>query len=364
VGTAQWKLNYVSVNGAHVTTDSQGNDVLLTVDHGETKTYEAAYDKAGDRYYYQGPFTPSASFLAGGAPYNESPPDLTCGYNGYTGAGGGGLGSGFKTCYKGYSGFVFTATNTFSAANDYGMSLADDSGGPVMWPTPGYYDLATPKQLATGFRGGSSILANGYLYIFVLDDNLGDPLSGTIAGQTVSLANKGEKVARALIGADGKPGPFMSYNVFTDAFDAPSLPAGFDKTRIADFIDVPGPQVPALFSLEALNDTGYPLETNRFSVAFDPARNLYIGIEHYSSGNGGQSMAFRESCDLVHWSPRSVLMSGGAPLDASSFNYPAFVDSAFTTNYVVDSSNLYILGTNSDPDLKTSATYYLQASLR
>jgi hypothetical protein len=313
----QWKLEYDAVFSAQITHDSVANtDVILTVNHNEVK------NETVPRFYdYQSPFA---------APASSYPPG--CGYGGYTGRGP----RGFLTCWLAYGAFVSVEQNEWSARSNYGRTLNRSDIGPVVWPTAGYFDLSRGAEgkLSSGLRHPSSIVANGYLYIYYFDTS-----KGAIGG----LSALGTKVARAAISPRGLPGSFMVWD--GHAFAAPALPAGFDKNNLAAFIARPGPQAPSLFAAEAAQVPGYSLQSTHFSVAYDPARHLYIGVEQFIDYGEGvapsRKLALRVSPDLVHWSARTLLDMNGQIMA-----YAEFANAAFTSNHDVDMGNLYILGTD------------------
>ncbi len=313
----EWKRNYDGVFSAQLTHDSVTNsDVILTINHNEVKN-----EVIPGQYWYQSPFAPPASQMPS-----------TCGNSGYTGRGP----HGFETCWLAYGAFVSIEVNAYSPRTNYGRSLDTSEIGPVLWPTSGYFDLSRGAQgkLSSGLRHPSSIISGGYLYIYYLDTSI-----GVIGGRSAL----GTKVARAQISPRGLPGNFLAWD--GRAFEVPELPAGFDKNNMKAFIAQRGPQVASLFAPAAGQDSqDYPLQSSHFSVAYDPRRHLYVGVEDYLSRDEGGApdhvLALRLSSDLVHWSERTPL----AP-DARPLSYPEFANAAFTSNNEVDLSNLYIVGT-------------------
>jgi len=316
----QWKLEYDAVFSAQITHDSATNtDLILTVNHNEVK------NEVVPRYYnYQSPFAPPASELP-----------ASCGYSGYTGRGP----RGFLTCWQAYGAFVSVEVNELSARTNYGRVPNQSEIGPVVWPSAGYFDLSrgAAGKLSSGLRHPSSIIANGYIYIYYFDTS-----KGVIGGLSVL----GTKVARAAISPKGIPGSFLAWD--GHAFAVPALPAGFDKNNLAASIARPGPQVASLFAAEAAQRQGYSLQSTHFSVAYDPRRHLYIGVEQfidYGDGNGNGAshrIALRFSSDLVHWSARTLLGFNG-----SQMSYAEFANAAFTSNNEVDLGNLFLVGTDS-----------------
>jgi hypothetical protein len=313
----QWKLQYDGVFSAQVTHDSVANrEIIVTVNHNEVKNQVVP-----GWYRYHSPFAPEASEL----PAN-------CGYAGYTGRGP----RGYQVCWLAYGAFVSLELNEFSPRTGFGRSMDSSEIGPVAWPSAGYFDLSRGAggKLSSGLRHPSSIVSNGYFYIYYLD---------TSKGRIDGLSLGGTKVARAPISPRGVPGDFMVWD--GRAFAAPALPAGFDKNNMGAFIARPGPQVASLFAAEAIGHPGYPLQSTHFAAAYDPKRHVFIGVESYIASEGEKPrfrLALRLSTDLVHWSPRTDL-----DIDSSELAYAQFCNASFTSNSEVDLSNLYMLGTRS-----------------
>jgi hypothetical protein len=312
----QWKLEYDAVFSAQITHDSVANrDLIITVNHNEVKN-----EVVPGWYNYHSPFAPTADAL---------PP--SCGYAGNTGRGP----RGYQTCWLAYGAFVSLEQNELTAATNFGRSPDISEIGPVLWPTSGYFDLSrgSAGKLSSGLRHPSSIISNGYLYIYYLD---------TSKGRIGGLSILGTKVARAPISPRGVPGAFLAWD--GRAFAAPELPPGFDRNNIAAFIARPGPQVASLFAAEARGNTAYSLQSSHFSVAYDARRRVFIGVEEYVEGDEAgrpvHQMALRLSTDLVHWSARTPLSINGRDMA-----YPEFADAAFTSNNAVDLGNLFLLGT-------------------
>jgi hypothetical protein len=264
--------------------------------------------------------------------------------------------------------------NSLSPQNPIGENIANINSaafGPVIWPSFGYYSSDLTVQYSPGLHGQiGTILFNGYLYVYGLDNSGANGnksyFVGFWNGQFVSLPSTGAKVWRAQIQPNGMPGPFMAYNIFTSAFDQPALPTsgadgtlGFNKYNLMNYISQPGPQVPALFSVDpgAIGVTGYPLQTNKFAVGYDAANNIFVGIEQYASGSG-TAYAARLSYDLVHWSPRTSLTYNGVTIGTTTFAYVTLTSADFTSQDRVNLNNLYVMGTNG------GVSYYFQMSLQ
>ncbi|MGE0526270.1 MAG: hypothetical protein AB7G93_13970 [Bdellovibrionales bacterium] len=206
VSSKKWKINYDGVFSAHIIHDRNGNfDWILSVNHSETK------NEVTGGYVYQNPFskTPATSCSDGMGTYVNGVWSESTTYH---------------ACWEAYDGFVSTEWGLFSAAENYGRFEYRADRGPVIWPTDGYYDSNGAKA-SSGVRHPSSIIHDGYIYIFYLDTSLSWPNQ---------LFSWGMKVARGELSRGGAPGSFYVWNG-TD-FSTPALPANFDKDRLQDFM--------------------------------------------------------------------------------------------------------------------------------
>jgi hypothetical protein len=138
----------------------------------------------------------------------------------------------------------------------------------------------------------------------------------------------------------------------------PSLPEGFTKETMGAFLNVPGPKSTNIMGVDANN----PYGEGRFSAAHVRNTNYFIGIESYldltdpvpGTGPGtGKDQAYRVkkalrySQDLVHWTDRKLIIEVADDWSKSKLNYPALLGSDGWSNTEVDSTDFYVVGTNS-----------------
>ena len=316
-----WMLNYDGIFSAFAVWDSgQQYYWVLTVNHSETK------NEMINGALYQNPFSPSSA--------------TTCasGYGSYVN-GQWTPSSTYQDCFQAYDAFVSTEWNYYNASNNYGRNMDHPDRGPVTWPTDGYYN-ASGNKTSQGVRHPSAIIYNGNIYIFYQD---------TSTSIQNGLPSYGIKVAQGSLANGGVAGSFSVWNG-TD-WSTPALPSGFNLANLANFMTQKGPAVPSLFAAEA--QQGSTLNTLHFSVAYDPNRQIFTGVEEYIDNSGNVNTRVRLSVDLVHWSPPTNLSvtGSGTTWGNSLLNYPEFANASFTSNTVADTSNLYVLGTSTSGGL-------------
>jgi hypothetical protein len=59
-------------------------------------------------------------------------------------------------------------------------------------------------------------------------------------------------------------------------------------------------------------------------------------------------MALRASADLIHWSPRKIILTDVASWEDAIYDYPIFLDKTGWTNTQIDLEQFYILGTTAN----------------
>jgi hypothetical protein len=231
------------------------------------------------------------------------------------------------------------STAPYSERFDWGRGHFRDDG-PAIWPSAGYV-TAEGKKISDGVRHPSSIVADGYLYIFYLD---GGTWFADVPGR-----NKGIKVARAPLPATGAPSGFTPY--FQGRFDPgnPSLPKGFDAAEIARFYAVQGGAADKLYDD---SDRSF-----RFSVAHVRGTSSYAGVDEfcdsYAKPHPICEIRIRLSKDLVHWGPPATIESTVvSSWQAERLHYPEFMDSAASTNSEIDADDFWLLGTSTDYKLQ------------
>jgi hypothetical protein len=125
----------------------------------------------------------------------------------------------------------------------------------------------------------------------------------------------------------------------------PSLPAGFTKETMLDYLGVKGPM-----TTDLMGDEGHHLFGNlRFSVARVRDKDYFIGVESYIdyADDRKYKTALRFSADLLHWTDRQTIIDVATDFTTSRMNYPIFLSADGWSNSVVDENDFYILGTAS-----------------
>lgn len=292
-----WKKNYYGSFSGHVTLRDTPMAKLISINHGENKN-ELIH---GQRYQSE---------------VNRDVDALSCA-SGYAGGA-------WEECWRAYNGFVGLSYAGFSAATQYGRQPMTDLG-PIVWPSYGYLD-AQGHKASFGVRHPSSLLRDGYLYVFYVD---------TVNTTTITDGVTCVRVARARIGADGLPQAFQTY--YHGQFSQPALPAGFNPAHITAFLRARGPASDC-----APDDTGPG--TIRFSVAAIAGTDGLLAVEEFVDKQGWH-LALRASKDLVHWSARTVVASA-ASWYAAPYRYPVFLSADGWSDYEIGAGGFYVLGTN------------------
>ncbi len=288
-----WRRNYNGIFSAHVIEDTREQPILFAVSHGENK------NELIKGYLYQN--SVRTSFKAD--PKNP----LT-----YSG------GNPYQDCWEAYFGFLNGNWIEYSKETDWGNKYLNDLG-PIAWPSAGYINK-DGTQASNGLRHPSSIIHDGYLYIFVLDASLD--------------GSAGIKLIRALLKDLKNP---QHYEAWSDGKWLPALPEGFRKELAADYFATKGPESTPVFTPDR--------NTVRFSVAkFNDAQQSFVGVEEFLTSDGAIHAALRYSKDLKKWSERSIFYTAGS-WEHSELRYPIFLNKDGSSNTEIDKDEFYILGT-------------------
>ena len=298
-----WRRNYYGIYTAHyLSSGFGGQSGYLAFLHGENKNERIdAYNR-----YYDNTVLPTQSYII---------PDE---YSGYTNNGS------YQEYWPAYFAFIFVAWSPSDENGGNNFSAYDL--GPVLWPSSGYVTEDGTKA-GNGLRAPSTILYNGYIYIFYNDQG-------------------GIKVSRAPVSGNGAPGTFMNY--YKGAFSKPSLPEGFTKETVRDFLDVPGGK-------SAYIHSDLTMRTTRFSVAKLEGTKYFVGVEerfHYENEQAIFQNYLRLSEDLVNWSD-AVSLPGTASQYGTGLDNPVLVNSDYTSNTLVSPDGFYVVGSGwSDATMK------------
>ena len=206
------------------------------------------------------------------------------------------------------------------AEQNDGNDLMKGDMGPALWPSAGYLDR-DGNQACYGPRHPYAILADGFLYVYYIDDicpaMFPDP-------DTVEPGRMfGLKVAR-VPADDIRPENFRLY--FNGNFTEPTLPAGFDKYD-RRFVYKKGGRGDILLA----HPSGSPVV--RFAVARLRGTDLYLGLSY----DRQQNQWLWLSRDLVHFTRQQFL-------GYSRVMYPMFYNRDFSSNAEIDPEDFYIGG--------------------
>ena len=254
--------------------------------------------------------------------------------------------------YKAYYAMVSAIWTPCEQSNNWGQKGYNNDLGPIIWPSVGY--VAPDNSSASeGFLQPSSIVAGDSLYIYVWDKGPASPLVGGREGRT-----RGIKLIRVAIADCLDPSRYEVY--YKDPHGKvqwlPSLPAGFKKENMLQYVRVEGPKSTDILPDEISGNT----EAFRFSVAQVKGQHYFVGCEEYVDDNDrvhGRSrhhIALRFSNDLVNWSARKKIIETSDNWDASSLNYPILLDAEGRSNTEIDLNNFYVVGVHSQSPFSSS----------
>jgi hypothetical protein len=247
--------------------------------------------------------------------------------------------------YQGYFAMVSAVWTPNVQSNNWGQQGYNNDLGPILWPSVGY--VTQNNAAATqGLLQPSSIVSGGYVYVFIWDKG---PLDPNLQGQEGLV--RGIKLVRAPIAGCLDPTQYQVY--YKDPSGnvewLPSLPAGFTKENMLQYVGIPGPKATGILSDEVPGNT----ESFRFTAAQVNGQNYFIGCEEYVDNNdivnglARHHVALRFSYDLMNWSPREMIIETSGNWNASNFNYPIFLSADGWTNTAIDLNNFYVLGVHS-----------------
>jgi len=256
----------------------------------------------------------------------------------------GDINAGRDTCFDGdlwprYNAMVCASWVANDKQTNWGQCLFSNDLGPIAWPSTGYLQPNGVKATC-GIGIPSSIVYNGYVYVFFMDHGAYGGLNPVLEEGRLG----GIKVVRAPVNEALDPLAYRAYYRDTAGSDTwrPSLPAGFTKETMLNFLSVRGPK-----TTDIMDEEPWISAPLRFSVAAVKNTNYFIGVESYSDLTDGAryKTALRWSTDLVHWTPRMLVISDAAGFESSRMNYPIFLSKDGLSNTQVDSSDFFVLGT-------------------
>lgn len=247
--------------------------------------------------------------------------------------------------WKAYNGIISAAWVPNNEATNWGQQFFSNELGPIVWPATAYVTNQGVKATC-GLRHPSSIVHNNYVYVYYVE-------SGAYANNIPDEegCHEGIKVARAPLNDALNP---LSYEVYYKAPNGVeswnrSLPGGFTKERMLDFITVKGGK-----ATDIMGDTKNEAQEIRFSVAKVENEHYFIGVEEFidHTDNNLWKIAIRFSADLVNWTDRRFIVRSAPEWDQIRVNYPIFLSSDGWSNTEIDINDFYIIGT--DPGVNNS----------
>ncbi len=318
-----WKRNYHAIYSAEYINHPLQGPVSLGFLHSENKNQVEGKTRNGYANLYQ-------NTIQSNVPINLANHET------YSG------GTPFIEGWTAYNAMITAAWIGNYAGTNWGQELFTNELGPIAWPSTGYV-TADGVKCTSGLKHPSSIIHDGYVYVFFSD---GGPYGNNIPWEQGRL--EGIKVVRAPVSQSLDP---QAYTVFykdsvgNDIW-LPALPAGFTKETMLDYVAVRGPQ-----STDIMNDQAGTSQHIRFSVARVRNKNYFIGVEEYIDIADAMKfkVALRFSYDLINWGDRSLVVAEAADWDKTQMNYPIFLDKEGWTNTEIDLDDFYILGTNTSP---------------
>jgi hypothetical protein len=252
---------------------------------------------------------------------------------------------GNDTCFEGdlwprYNAMVCGSWIVNDQQTRWGQHYFSNDMGPIAWPSTGYLQTNGTKA-SCGIGIPSSIVYKDYVYVFFIDHG---PYSGLNPNMEQGRL-AGIKVIRAPVNGATNPQAYTAYyrdSAGNDNWNA-SLPPGFTPETILHFLNVKGPRTTDLMDEEPW--VSAPL---RFSVAVVRNTNYFIGVESYIDLQDGNryKTALRWSVDLLHWTPRMLVISNASGFDSSTMNYPVFLSKDGLSNNIIDADDFYVLGTH------------------
>ena len=302
-----WRRNYNGIFSAHILPNRSNGNILFAISHGENKNERI------DNYYYQNTVRPN---------YKIKPRDPST----YSG------GTPYKDSWNAYFGFLNGKWAKLNSDSTLKPGFFKDIG-PILWPSAGYV-TKSGEQASQGLRNPSSIVYNGYLYIFVTDTSM-DGTGG------VKLARVREQDVLS---------PHLYQTWATDQWVA-ALPKGFSPARIGDYFSVRGPANTSIVLLDK--------NIIRFSVAkYKDEPDSFIAVEEYINSDNSLEVAFRYSDDLIHWSDRQLVIYRANSWHDSELRYPVFMNTKGLTDGSIQPDEFYVIGSRHDGNL---SKLYFQA---
>lgn len=321
-----WRRNYHTIFSAHVLWPRDAGRVLVGYCHSENKN-----EVSGD--CHQGNWITNT--IQANTPVDCNDRETWSG------------GKPYQDGWKAYNGLLTAAWTPYTEQTNWGHSAFANDMGPIAWPCTGYVTAGGIK-CTSGLRHPSSIVRGDSVYVFFVDNG---PYGNNIPQEEGRKG--GVKVLRVhkdnALDAHG-------YQIYYkdprgQVHWSASLPAGFTKEKMLDYVAVKGPK-----STTLINDSGAYYQVIRFSVARLKDRDAYVGVEQFiddtdrtPQGTPTWKVALRFSQDLVNWTGREMIVYKTNSWQESHLNYPVLLDKEGTSNTEVDAEDFYIVGSEHRP---------------
>lgn len=343
-----WKRTYHAIYSAALINHTKYGKVSLGFLHGENKNFvEGNAQNPASRKYRNTiqknvPIVPDDhSTYSGGSPYLEG--------------------------WLAYNSIISAAWVPNNEETNRGRQFFSNELGPIVWPSTAYVTEQGVKATC-GLSHPSSIVHGDYVYVYYVE-------SGAYSSDVPNDEGRHEgiKVARAPLNDALDP---QSYQVYYKAPNGAeswnrSLPAGFTKEKMLDFVAVQGAK-----SYDIMDDDQNVWQEIRFSAAKVENTDYFIGVEEFidHADNNLWKIAIRFSADLVHWTDRKLIVRAAPEWNDIRVNYPIFLSRDGRSNTEVDIKDFYIIGTDpgvqngvnkirlqANPNMSFATSYWLQS---
>ena len=252
--------------------------------------------------------------------------------------------------YQGYFAMVSAVWTSSTQSDNWGQKGYGNDLGPILWPSSGFVAPDGVSPATQGLLQPSSIISGDYIYVFIADDG---PLPAV--PQKEEGRERGIKLVRVPVAGCLDPAQYQVYYKDTagDVNWLPSLPPGFTKENMLQYVTVKGPKSTNILSNGSFDNTW----SYRFTAAKVNNTDYFIGCEEYLDDNdvtnidgvahARHHVALRFSYDLMNWSPREMVVETSEDWDASNFNYPILLSADGWSNTAIDLDSFYVIGTHS-----------------
>jgi hypothetical protein len=330
-----WKRNYHAIYSANYFVHPAEGPVSIGFLHGENKNQVVGDINSSRSPRYQNTIQQNVRI---------NPAD----HNTYSG------GVPFIEGWNAYNAIISAAWIPNNKGTNWGQDFFRNELGPIVWPSTGYITRNGIK-CTSGLKHPSSIIHNGYIYVFFAD--------GGVFGANIPAEEgrrEGVKVVRVKTENALNPAAYEVYYKSPDGLDSwlPSLPDGFTKENMLDYVAVKGPK-----STDLMDDKRGISQEVRFSVAKVINTDYFAGVEQYIdiADNRKFKVAIRLSKDLIHWSDRVLQVAEANSWENTEMNYPIFLNKNGWTNTEIDLEDFYILGTASQPGRSVNRIHIYKA---